>query len=730
MSNHEKKYNIIHCPHERTAAKKNIHPKNYLYDYCTQCGSISILYNDCYYYTLKPNSKQKELEVDPIKIVLEMKKSENKNHPNLNNEFNFSEEDLKYPETQEKILLYLSKRKLLLLYLQNITKVLNYSDLSFYHCLLLADLFLCRNIDEDMSDEKLLYILIGFFLIASKFKETDIFEPELYIFCNLDWDFTLTVEKILYYEAKCLKNIGYDFFIYSTYDWLSIFMGNGYVFEGEIDEENPEEINEIHAYTFKILITLTPKSIFIKYSPLYNAISIVQICREDKIDKNKLNKELFNKLLSLYDLKFSDYENCYNEIKATTNKCLSDNKSQNTNNNKARTLKRTENKTLDDLNFNNKDNKNIENRKKFKSCEKELNDNNNRTGKKVTKVETQRKLNLKQKFEGNQLKLHLFPSNGINQDKKKFGLMNILNSNSNNIKKGLMKKQKTLQLVDYNDGNFPKIKHLKHESDKVYQTEGEMNTGRNKQLFTINKNGIFINYLKDKKNKNKSGTSLDIKLFYNNNKSPFGFNKLLRNVTYDALKNNDKKIIKKVGSSNVNLGSNKKIIKVLNKSSDALKYNSGINPKMTDILYELKSKENKEKKNNKLNTYKNNNKNEGSKYFSRQSTDYLENNNIKMIKPEKSLVVKDNKNKKETTVTNKCEKEGVKDIQETKISSIEQNKEKLNNINFLNFKKKKFNFANIKYNSNLLNNANDLLLKKMIFKNAKMPRKLKLKMNK
>ena len=728
MSNYEKKINIMHCPHERTAAKKNIHPKNYIYDYCTQCGSISILHNDCYYFTLKPNTKQKELEVDPIKIVLEMKKSENKNHPNLNNQFNLSEEDLNYPETQEKILLYLSKRKLLLLYLQNITKVLNYSDLSFYHCLLLADLYLCRNIDEDMSDEKLLYILIGFFLIASKFKETDIFEPELYIFCNLDWDFMLTVEKILFYEAKCLKNIGYDFFIYSTYDWLSIFMGNGYVFEGEIDEENPEEINEIHSYTFKILITLTPKSIFIKYSPLYNAISIIQICREDKIDKNKLNKELFNKLISLYDLKFSDYENCYNEIKATTNKCLSDKKSQNSNNNKARTLKRTENKTLDDLNFNNKDNKINENRKKYKSCEKELNDNNNRTGKKATKVETQRKLNLKQKLGGNQLKLHLFPSNNINQEKKKFGLMNILNSNSNNINKGLMKKQKTLQLVDYNDGNFPKIKHLKHESDKVYQTEGEMTTGRNKQLFTINKNGLFINYLKDKKNKNKSGTSLDIKLFYNNNKSPFGFNRLLRNVTYDALKNNDKKIIKKLGSSNANLGSNKKTIKVLNKSSDALKYNSDSNPKMNNILYELKSKENKEKKNNKLNIYKNNNKNEGSKYFSRQSTDYLENNNIKMIKPEKSLVEK--KNKKETIVTNKLEKEDIKDIQETKISSIEQNKDKLNNINFLNFKKKKFNFGNIKYNSNLLNNVNDLLLKKMIFKNQKMPRKLKLKMNK
>lgn len=57
-------------------------------------------------------------------------------------------------------------------------------------------------------------------------------------------------------------------------------------------------------------------------------------------------------------------------------------------------------------------------KRNLKVVKKELNDNNNRTGKKVTKVETQRKLNLKQKFGGNQLKLHLFPSNNLNQAKR------------------------------------------------------------------------------------------------------------------------------------------------------------------------------------------------------------------------------------------------------------------------------------------------------------------------
>ena len=92
-------------------------------------------------------------------------------------------------------------------------------------------------------------------------------------------------------------------------------MGNGYIFEGEIDDK--EIINEIHSYLFKLLITITPKNIFIIYSPNDNAISIIRISREDKINKNKIKNELFNKLLLIYDIKIN--ENCYNEIKYIIN---------------------------------------------------------------------------------------------------------------------------------------------------------------------------------------------------------------------------------------------------------------------------------------------------------------------------------------------------------------------------------------------------------------------------
>ena len=726
MINNGKNNNKVFCSHINKSNSIKNKNKNELYDYCPQCGSISIKNNNHFYYTIKPIIKQKEIEIDPVIIVKEMIKYQNKNKPYLNNVFNLNLNDKasNLTDIKERIFLYLSKRKLLLLYLQTLTKVLNYSDLSFYQCLLLTDLYLSHNISKKMTDEELLYILIGFFLIASKFKETDIFEPELYIFCNIDFDYALTVEKILFYEAKCLKLIKYDFFIYSTYDWLNTFMGNGYIFEGEINENENEEINEIHSYSFKLLITITPKNIFIKYSPIHNAISIVQICREDKIDKNKINNELFNKLLNIYGIKFQDYENCYYEIKETINKYNSDKNNQNSNhNNQIRTLKRTENnKTLNEINYENNENKvgiiNI-----------------NRSGKKIIKFDTQRKLNLKQKLRDNKLQINLFSSN-IKQ-KKRFKSINLTNNNSSSKNNGIMQKQKTLQIVEYINENLPKIKNLGGEGDKVYQTETEITSGRNIKVLTI-KNDILNNYLK-KNNKNKSGTSLDVKLFYNNGKSSFGFNRLLRNITYDALKNNEGKISKKLIKNNTNLAANQNKSKILNKSSDALKYcntNENTNIKNNNnIILELKNttENNKKSNNSNLNIYKTNsniyNYNNGKKNCAKQNkSEYLKanSNNIKIIKPEKSSLNNNNKNNEMEIYTNKEGKENKK-------SSIEKNKDKFINdkiINNIINKKNKFILSNMKYNKSNLKNLNDLLsLKKLLFKNQKFP-KLKLKIDK
>ena len=391
MPKNESKIKESLCSHE-----KLIKTENEDYIYCSQCGSISINYNNNSFFTIKPKSMENEIEIDPIKVVKEMKINQERNFPFLKNDFNINsnENSAKIKKIKENIVLYLSKRKTLLLYLQNITKNLNYSDLSFYHCLLTIDLYLSQNITEKMTDKDIIYYLIGFFLNSSKFKETDIFEPELYIFCNIDSEYDLKKELISYYEAKCLKLMGYNYFVFSTYDWLNTFMGIGYLFEGEIDKNNLEEINEINTYAFKLLVIITPKKVFFKYSPLYNAVSIIQICREDKIEKDKINNELFHKLMELYNINLKDCENCYNEIKTVLDTDESEKISSHIGLTNKDSVKK--NKTLGEMNLDKSD---FENLKKI-----------NVFGNKIIKFNTRRKINLKQNFRDS-FQLKLFNSN-------------------------------------------------------------------------------------------------------------------------------------------------------------------------------------------------------------------------------------------------------------------------------------------------------------------------------
>ena len=348
MSKNETFDNNSFCMHSKMQKENIIY--NISYSYCPKCGSISLKNKNNFYFTIKPKQKQKPIEFNPVLIINNMKKNQDISYPNLQNIYNLDIKD-NIEKMKEKIEIYFIKRRLALLYLQNMTKKMNYSDLSFYHCLLFVDLYFCHNITEEMDEEEILYIIIGFFLITSKFKETDIYEPQLYNFTDIDTSMNLSFEKIMIYEAKLLKYINYNFCIYSTYDWLNVFIYNGYIFEGEIDDK--DYINEIQVYTYKLLIIITPKNIFIKYSPLYMAISIIQIAREDKIEENKINNELFQNLRKLYNIQFEEYKDCYREIKAIIKKennlnhnIKIKNPKINTSRNRTPTLKKIENNKI------------------------------------------------------------------------------------------------------------------------------------------------------------------------------------------------------------------------------------------------------------------------------------------------------------------------------------------------------------------------------------------------
>ena len=703
MSNNEAKNKNNLCTHS-ISLKTNSNQ----YIYCPKCGSISINYENNSYYTLKPKNMENEIEIDPVQVVKEMIKNQKINFPFLENDFNINpnESQSKINQIKENIFLYLSKRKTLLLYLQNITRILNYSDLSFYHCLLDIDLYLSHNISQKMTNEDLIYYLIGFFLNSSKFKETDIYEPELYIFCNNDSKYNLNKERISYYEAKCLKLMGYNFFIFSAYDWLSTFMGIGYIFEGEIDKNNLEEINEINTYAFKLLVAITPKNIFFKYSTLYSAISIIKICREDKLDKNKINNTLFDKLLDIYNITFKDCENCYNEIRFALDNDNSERISTYSGASNIDSIKK--NRTLGEMQLDKKD---FENLKKI----------NNKFGNRIIKFNLRRKLNLKQNFKDS-FQLKLLNSNYRFKTYSNNNQESINSGRKNRNNKNTIKRQKTLQIVEYMFNNLPKIGE--ENSNKRIKTDTGIKQRQMKKYFTIKNDAQKNNNIKTKKVRNRSGNSLDIKLVYKNDKSPLKFNGFIRNITFDALKNkeiNNKKI-KKNKSNNSGY---------LNKSNDTMKYvntnpNININIKNNiNIFFELKDKEKnkKNKKNNlEINIFKNNN------YI--MNNNNFNNNRIKSKEKQNERNYSENKNNvkiiKKDIINNKKIAQYLK---EEKTISLDKNikNDLINRNNIINTKGKNFVFT--KYNKNLVKAKDLFSTRKEIFTNQRFP-KLKLKLNK
>ena len=317
----EKKY--CNCPF---SSNKDIFKANINHSFCSKCGSILIKTADNnIYYSLKTKQKIKESEINPIEMIKSMKEKTEFEYPYLNEEYNMSnEEKLDIECFTKSIKLYLKHRKMIILTLQKMMKMLDYTDLIFYQCLFYMDTILSHNITEDFTEKKIIFYLVGYFLCSAKSKENDIYEPSLDLFCYIKKKDHLSIDKIAYYEVICLKSIKYNIFCYSAYDWISQLNSIGLVFNCEIDEKNAiilinghrhSIINIIIKNALKMLLNITIKNIFIKYSPMYIAFSLIQISREKYLDKNLIRPELFNNLINLYGVKFSDYKKCYKEIK-------------------------------------------------------------------------------------------------------------------------------------------------------------------------------------------------------------------------------------------------------------------------------------------------------------------------------------------------------------------------------------------------------------------------------
>ena len=314
----------------RTFSNNEILKDTITHSFCDKCGCVLLKEeNGNIYYTLKSKQNILPFDLNPITIIKNMKNKTEENYPFIYEDYNICKADKNILEkTLDSINIYSKYRKKILIILQKLIKFFDYYDRVFYQCLFFLDTYLSHHMTEKISEEEILYYLIGFFLCSVKFKEIDISGPSLNIFCDLQKGINLSCDKIAYYEVFCLKNINYNLFSYSAYDWIYQLISNGIIFNNEINEKNEKIlikghrhsiINVINKYIIKLFLNLTSKNIFFKYAPMYTAFSLIQIAREKFLDKNMIKKNLFLKLINLYGIKPDDYKKCYLEIKDEIN---------------------------------------------------------------------------------------------------------------------------------------------------------------------------------------------------------------------------------------------------------------------------------------------------------------------------------------------------------------------------------------------------------------------------
>ena len=653
------------------------------YDFCEKCGLIILKYENQKYFTTKPNKYKKPIDLNPIELILKMKNQQEIFYPCLNYNFNIKIDKNEICENinliNNKLNFYVSKRRFLMYHLQNLTKLLNYSDSSFYQTLAFLDIYLCHNIYDEMSDSELLGLLIAFFSISSKYKETDIFEPNLRLYCEYSENFEFSIIELRNLENLCLNLINYNFFLYSAYDWLCAFTAVGYIFECEIDNE--EMVDLIHGNCLKLLVLITPQNIFIKYSPMKLALAIIKINRENYISPSKINNNLYENLLKLFNIKFTYYEECYNEIKliiekeSNTSPSQTETDSNNTNTRKTPFLTNT-NKTKSDAN---------------KGMKPKI--QNYSQDKLVIKTERINKFKIKELSDIKNTHPKSIESFNNGKNKK------IINNNQiNNI---------TINVINNNSNN--KYNNLHSQNSKIkIENKIVLNYNQNKNSFEyLKKIGKFykynINFLKQKK------------LFFNFNSNlkvnDFAGSKLI-------LKDSSFKLKKQLLSNNIKEGSHKRLprnanLNNLNIQNSNIFFTEDNNNNDQEIIVKNKSTNNLEDKinnskkiSNTINNIQNNNLNFiDERLLKRQKTlDNIQNDSLEPINfrfYSKDKIIKKN-------------------------DEIKYFLDKKNNGR-LNLSKKKYNFSKVKNNKS---NINELLSyqKFIISTNKKLPH-LRLKTN-
>lgn len=204
---------------------------------------------------------------------------------------------------------YMKNRAKAIKLLQKYSQIYKYSDLTYYLAMTYMDTIM-RNLSK-LPQKKFEVYIINCLLIAAKFKESNIIEPNISRFTSTGNYYDIDEMDIIIGEIEVLKLLKYKLNYFSSYEILNMFFYNGFVYSWEVNNKSKEFINIIYCFAKKIFYDIAHKEHILKFNNLQIAFSVVHLTRKNFGFKHNF----FNLIKKFYNFHLIDYKSCLSVAK-------------------------------------------------------------------------------------------------------------------------------------------------------------------------------------------------------------------------------------------------------------------------------------------------------------------------------------------------------------------------------------------------------------------------------
>ena len=267
---------------------------------CPRCGStIYKLTNKKISSTLKPFSYSSP-SLSPFPLSLSSFSSLSSLPHLLPHPTHITNISTFYCETRSKIITSLFKH----------SQTYNYTKSTIYLALSYIDKLLPNK--HHLSPKTTELYVINSLLLAAKFREVSIYEPNFSRFTCDDGEHQINEDEIQENEIDLLKELNYELNVITAYDVLQMLLYNGIVYDDEIDKDN-DSVNKLYEYAEELFKLIYSDINVLGFDVREIAVNVVCLARK-YFDLKKNGLDLIKKFHGVRNWK-GVYKESYNVMK-------------------------------------------------------------------------------------------------------------------------------------------------------------------------------------------------------------------------------------------------------------------------------------------------------------------------------------------------------------------------------------------------------------------------------